>query len=564
MSDTKHPWVVDYREFEAVLLCVNERGEFKPDADLRAFQIYGWDDATTPGNDRTYAHAKTGVMVRYEGNVAAIEYSGERLTEALEDLFRALAGLGWLLADVYHPAITMNALLTDMGRAIPPGCDLDLRAARDLDELSDTPEGSDIVARGMALLGVSDENAFHRDVLAEFAELEPEDSATVALAPAATPTSGPLFLADDEGATGDGNIDVHPEVAPHAGMDWQVDLDETPRHFVPGAHRPLTPDIEAPARATRAPSMPANEPPITEARTDDSRGSARDVQQVIPPRPVVSAAATPKAGPASEAPVAVGTRSEQVSSGLQFYVARVGVSAIMFDRPGTGLTAEDIERLSDEMNAAEVVHLYPGMLDAEVRWDVFGELDAERPMLAEKLAALLSGVDQGNGLLAAKLVQLSTRESPAGLRGLVEMVSAPEYVEEGQKGLVWQASVQALQGFIAMHGAVALSPAGKAFVDVAGTPGPFSVRNVIHSRRPSVYVVHVDSLDGPVVLNWVSVIEELAKCYAATHQFSEVVRAGREVTEAEKQRASMLQKASAQLATTLRDLKDLGIPMPAA
>ncbi|MFW6098741.1 MAG: hypothetical protein ACOC7Q_02310 [bacterium] len=95
MSNQNHPWVQDYASYEAVLCSTHEVGQWDQSATLRAYQTYGFDDASTPGNDQTFRHIDTGVLLLHDGDVVAIQFGDGNLSAALSELFLVLSALGW-------------------------------------------------------------------------------------------------------------------------------------------------------------------------------------------------------------------------------------------------------------------------------------------------------------------------------------------------------------------------------------------------------------------------------------------------------------------------------------
>ena len=148
MSIQNHPWVQDYASFEAVLCSAHEGGQWDQSATLRAYQTFGFDDASTPGNDQTFRHLDTGVLLLHDGDVVAIQFGDGNLPAALSDLFLVLGALGWTEAVVYHPAESLGALLNDMGKAIPGHMQFDVRAAKAESDAAHLPEAAALVERG--------------------------------------------------------------------------------------------------------------------------------------------------------------------------------------------------------------------------------------------------------------------------------------------------------------------------------------------------------------------------------------------------------------------------------
>lgn len=597
MTEAKHPWVEDYKDFEAVLVCKNKLPEFMVDADLRAFQTFGWDDATTSGNDRTFTHAATGVIIRYEGPLVAIEYADERLTDALDDLFRALYGLGWRLADVYHPVSTMDRLLSDMGRKIPGSLhDFDLRAANDLDEVSDSAEGAALIEQGRKLMGGSDADQFHAGLLQEFADLENPPPQGAPVSQNFQPNTGPLFLDDGDGEFGnefgfdDGvAMPSNQPVASTGGTAYsQFDEDETPRVF----HPPGSAEALAQERAQRNTVGQSN---AAWTERNGARGTAAQLTRAEPEQPKartqipIEIQQAPPVSieslqpiPQTVEPIAQAPRSMEAPQSAEplqrtqkeagnSHVVRVGISAFCFSRPGAEMAPDAIATLAAEFGAAEIVHLRPGAEDAKIHWDVLGEFGADQPHLAEKIAGILSGVKKGNALLASVMLELRKANAKASLRDVL----GKDY-SSVQGGLLEEAfqqdigpmkhtdCVEVMGAVIGTYGGVLLCEDGTTFVDHPKSSGCdlFTVREVMKSSKVSLFVVHEDSLDSPFVENIIGALVRLTRCYESSKRHTELVASNREVSAGEQKKAQMMQVASERLAATFRDLKAMGLTLP--
>lgn len=212
MNEPVHEWVENFDEYEAVFLCKNSLGSWDTDVAIRAFQTFGWDDATMPGTDLTFKHALSAVMIRYDGNVLAINFGNGHLSDAFPDLFLAITGLGWQNAEVYHRPETMSALLNDIGAAIPASMTFDVIPAKAVIAVSSFAEANSLVNRGRAALQTgSESNGVGAMMFEELESMMPTalDSASMpAQQPAggvATPKTVSILLEDIDDHADDHN-----------------------------------------------------------------------------------------------------------------------------------------------------------------------------------------------------------------------------------------------------------------------------------------------------------------------------------------------------------------------
>ena len=150
MQLTEHEWVKHYNKYEAVLCCLNELESWDKDRVIRAFQTFGWEDSSMSGDEECFSHIETGIIVRFAGSVVAIDFGHGRLLDALPDLFDTVFALGWRKAEVYKSPDMMNALLYDMGKAIPAQIDFDIQPAKMVMDVSSFSEGANMIARSQA------------------------------------------------------------------------------------------------------------------------------------------------------------------------------------------------------------------------------------------------------------------------------------------------------------------------------------------------------------------------------------------------------------------------------
>jgi hypothetical protein len=619
MSKQEHPWVQDANSYEAVLCCLNNVHDWDQAATIRAYQTFGFDDASTPGNDQSYRHEDTGVMVLHDGDVVAIQFGDGNLVAALGDLFRVLNSLGWQKAEVYHPAHTMGALLTDMGNAIPAHMDFDVTAAKqDSGEVSQLPEAVALMERGRNLLqGLPETKAdadFHELALGELqsmepafgeaagADHEPMPEATGPIAEEAamltsrTPTparSGrPVFLDDDEAAPmvpvlGDAAVapvaptptpaparagivllDDEPDWEPSGG--WPGNVVDEPISLAADSHAEPRP-VQSVQEMDAAHGNGAEQSP--KAPTLDALGSN---SMIVPAatRRAQSAATSSAQQPAADDAVARRT-------------VRVGKSAMYFSEPGDELSQDMVTRLSDQLGATEVVNAWPGLLDQRDRWDVLGEVDLQAPWTAQLLVNGFGLFDAAGGAcFAADLVRVARAGRDDGRPQLRDVM---QFATEGKgatmTAVLATADAAAYQRAMSeLIAGLAVADAGSAFVDVRDTQGegapesnvrPFTIRSLMQDAVPKLYVIHRDAIDGPFVVMLIRALGEVASAYASSvriqRQAAAVLAEQERQMERDrvaKQEAEQRQQAAAQILKMMSGLKSqlqtLGVEVPEA
>jgi hypothetical protein len=481
MSNQNHPWVQDYASYEAVLCSTHEVGQWDQSATLRAYQTYGFDDASTPGNDQTFRHIDTGVLLLHDGDVVAIQFGDGNLSAALSELFLVLSALGWKEAEVYHPSETMDALLNDMGKAIPGHMEFDVRAAKQVADTGHLPEATALVERGKSLLqgvavGHKETQEFNTLALGELESMAPDEDAEVAAGVASQslgqgaqfmPAAGPVHLDEDPVFGNPGSEPEHPLHAPAPSTairaHGQLFLDDaegdpvvpvlhtsTPQpsaepawsgngHAIDGVadqalsaeqvfaaeetadlgvHRDMSGVSAAYAEYVELPVVEEREPTRRDLESDLER-SVQDVPAMV---------SRQAAGEALNDQLQV--RREVKGGNGAVSLIRVGNSALSFDTPDAPVSLADVGRAADQMGAKEVVHVWPGLVNQAERWDLIGEIDLSAPWFAEVVANELEVQKPIERVwFAAALLQLAKRKNVAQLRDLLVEVMAGDCAE---------------------------------------------------------------------------------------------------------------------------------------
>lgn len=617
MANQNHPWVQDFASFEAVLCCAHEVGHWDQAATLRAYQTYGFDDASTPGNDQTFKHVDTGVLLLHDGDVVGIQFGDGNLSEAFMDLFLVLNALGWKVAEVYHPAESLGALLNDMGKAIPGHMDFDVRAAKRVADTGHLPEATALIERGKSLLqgvavGRQEAQDFNELALGELESMAPDHglevgeggrSLPVALHEEAAP--GSVGQTQDQVAFAQPPSAV---VRPHHGQVFLDDDDAGPVVPVLGVATPQPP--ARPAQRDHAEDLLASQAPPADAPfADDAEPEHGD--QV--PAAMAESARVADAGPDhsilgasdladrgepcwTEATLAADVDTKMTSSGQPSTqssaevdtategLIRVGKSALTFDLPDEPVSLEAVGRFADEIRAAEVVHVWPGLVNQTERWDLIAEIDLSAPWFAEVLASELGAQSPLERIwFAAALLKLVRQHDRPQLRDLLGMILAGGSAEacgEPARSLVFAKAdhQRIVDSVLNRFGALLLSQAGESFLDVRTAEQPvldehvelraFNVRSLLEAPTPILYVVHLDVLDGPFVEMIVNLLLAVAFRYSTSTRARKQSEAlqheveRRESTQREAERMEALETVQKTMAGLMEHLKKAGLPLP--
>lgn len=624
MSQNKHPWVEDFRDFEAVLVCTNTLPTWDdPGSIIRAFQTNLWNQ-TAQRNEQQYSHSETGVIIRHDVNVVAIEF-GHELPDAFADLFRTLHSLGWEHADVYHPAETMDIVLMEMGRAIPANMGFDVSPAKMGVEIGMTNEGRNILAQSVQDLG----GAVDRQSLSDSSDVIDSmfaavDSRVKVNQTSPTPLKNPVIrLDDDEPLIPSDTVELNIQTgrtAPYAYVPSETD---EPFVFDVGGQVGVVESFE-PGLPTTLPS-PSDvvtaevvaEPLVTSVNAIEESVIDANIHHSIPESKVIEKPAALRAGLLDEAGVGGSSaqaettvrtmpveslprnvrsvrddvsRSEMTIRSLfplvdavEFQqLVQVGKSAFCFDFPSRPIPSDEFEGFvvgcGFELN--EVVRLYPGELNEPLRWDLMDEFSVDSPWFFEKLAGLMFP-SCNTTLTASILLAMKKDREFSQLRDLLRFVRnehelvgvvetvMPEVADCFATG-VWSGELKQTMDDVAFAlGGLLLPPAGSAFVDVLdghneNSPyGLFSVKSIINSDTKQLYVVHVDEMDGPFVLWLAQLLMCVTFSYSRARRRERVAAEVVEVAPVAQPVVSSDNLAAAKmLAEMVKQFQAMGIELP--
>lgn len=563
---SEHEWVENFSEYEAVLRCTNSLGPWDKEVSLRAFQTFGWDDASTVGNDLAFVHSDSGLTVRHDGSVVAIDFGDAKLVEALPDLFSVLHGLGWRFAEVFHPIETMGTLLSDIGKSIPARMDFDVSPAKGVTAISEFAEATTLVERGRAVLQSGGMSSHNSVVLGEL-----ESMGEAAAVGAAAVRPGPIVLLDDEENGGAGTtvaVKAHESVGTKAtrpqipASSFSGD-EEHPQIFSLSAgavsvERPAALEVEVNEHAL-------GQRPIQHVQQPQSSADFVGVGDVTKDLQAERKSTMPvDVRPAELDSAAAGNSAPFISSGG---VVSVGLSTFCFDVPGAQISDIDVREIASQYGIEEIVSLRPGAIGEGIRWDVLGEIASEFPWFAE---LLIGAMDFGakSGLQIASMVLALKKAKPnAQLRDLLDSCTASrDRALAGDAPLDHLRADDLSQAIVRRLGGLLLCPAGQAFVDVRSSDDDqpsavqeaFTVRGALQSPATRLFVVHVDSLDGAFV-RWIAeLLRFVVIAHSTTMRYSKAVKIKDEKAETALKIGLLQEEVKGVVGGLIAQLRELG------
>lgn len=554
--ENEHPWItegLDTGEIEVVLVAPDTLPEWDVGATTRAFQTYLWSNASTGGDHVSFVHDETGVIVCHDGNVVGIECGHGSLREALPDLISVLHSLGWRGALVYCLEEHMHEVLSDIGRGLPANLDFDVREAKRGTLVSDMPEAQLLLDHSREVLRAAAEtgDAMDNTTLEVWRSLKNPSSSAV---------TGPINLVDDDDMEGGAELFIAPAltggIPSNPPLRDLVDLEDSdgPRVF-----EFLGTTMLLPRDAEQAPmEVPPTTllcPVVAEMAPSPLPSIELTARQRMEERPVLQATAerqgTEKLEVASVNVPEITNRAQATGGDL----LQVGKSAFYFLDQTFKLPAESI---AEDMGLAPnqlVVHLWPGAVRQTVRWDALGEIDLNYPLFAQTWARW-AFPDCDSAVNVAEAV-LQLRAGAAGLRELGIQMSTDATVQNALAAL-------------------RLVRPGEAFVDWQSTEDMgdgvpeeeqqevFTVREVMLSHVPRLYIVHIDALDGAFVQWIIGLLHQVINGYSnsgwVSRQMLSVEPATPEQAETPSTQSTALNhEVTALVGGLLEKLRELGI-----
>lgn len=622
MGNSNHEWILKFRHYEAVLRCTHELGAWDREQTLRAYQTFGFDDATTNGNDLSFSHIDTGVMVLHDGDVVAIQYGEGEMVKALADLFTTLNGLGWTKAEVFHPQESMDALLMDMGKAIPGHLNFDVHPSRDSSSAAENSvEAEEVMELGLSLMQGVASNAqeaqeFNRGALMELKSMADEEQALLN-APIYSQLDTPLELDDGLDAYASGQppqstVQTNPSdsaPAPHTDRVYFAD-DEDSLPIVPTLGGQPTAEVvpvSAPIQLVedREPnalmSQAFNEHSAAEVNLAEqpSNQSPETASSGAPLQPAIAASEASESSEqqtiVTHRPATMGAQAVQIapvvrkqvdaeikplaSAVANFTHLTLGRSAICFDLPEAPLEQCNIEEVAQRLKMREVVHVWPGLTNQPERWDLLAEIDPSAPWFAETIADELRILKPVERILFAGALKKASEEGMQ-LRALLMALLGGEWAPDAlvkvtKNSIDSNGLTEAVFGKL---GALLLCEEGECFLDTKPVsasgdskyPTTFSIlsaRAISQDAAAKLYVVHLDACDGPFVRNIVMLMMEVAHRYSTSMRNTKKAEAQKALAVAEEarqqeiKRQAAVQKTQEMLSALATHMKDAGLDL---
>lgn len=224
---------------------------------------------------------------------------------------------------------------------------------------------------------------------------------------------------------------------------------------------------------------------------------------------------------------------------MNIEVVQVGASAFCFGSPVSPVSDDLIESLKVAYKTEDVMHLHLGAIDHKIHWNVLGDISESFPWEAEKLACAM-GFSGGNGaLIASLLMDLKKEYTQPQLRDLLVVcessgfdmkVKVDKILDESHSSnvkflfsrLLSDDLRKVLDDIILRLSPLLLCQKGQSFIDIRSDEEEFesfTVRGLLESPVPKIFVVHVDALDGPFVKFISDLLREVVLGYGTTSRY---------------------------------------------
>lgn len=224
---------------------------------------------------------------------------------------------------------------------------------------------------------------------------------------------------------------------------------------------------------------------------------------------------------------------------MNIEVVQVGASAFCFGSPVSPVSDDLIESLKVAYKTEDVMHLHLGAIDHKIHWNVLGDISESFPWEAEKLACAMGFSGGNSALIASLLMDLKKEYTQPQLRDLLVVcessgfdmkVKVDKILDESHSPnvkflfsrLLSDDLRKVLDDIILRLSPLLLCHKGQSIIDIRSDEEEFesfTVRGLLESPVPKIFVVHVDALDGPFVKFISDLLREVVLGYGTTARY---------------------------------------------
>ena len=512
MASSIHPWIdegLDNDEMEAVLVAQNTLPEWERGQIIRAFQTHQWSNASTDDERLCFAHDETGTIVCHDGAVVGIECGQGDLGDALPDLILVLSDLGWNGVLVYSLAEHMNGVMTDLGRSIPAHLDFDVQEAPRGIPVGEMPETQELLDRGRSIRQSAGFSAAedNKDIFGSLTTEEGLFSQSVATPPV-------TISLDDDTPVGSDDISLSPTLQQHMSPVMVEDLpdDGAPRVFSFDDDNTEYSQIETSPAEIMVPEPESETVPSAALLHPSPSAVERELEQPAHTHQSTEQSTAPSSSPEASQHIDSTVDTEPVDTERTNTLVHVGNSAFYFDIDGRNELRDEqtlVDAFDSSLPSSSVVHLCPGDGKLSCFWDVLNEIDLNEPLMADtfvRWAFPASDREEPNEPASTWILRQKRQNPGLSLRDFV--------------GCPYSSINRRLAP-------LSLIPNGEAFIDVPSncdiypqdTRETFTVREVALSPARTLFVVHLDALDGPFVQWIVDLLQRVATGYGQSARY---------------------------------------------
>ena len=507
MATSIHPWIdegLDNDEMEAVLVAQNTLPEWERGQIIRAFQTHQWSNASTDDERLCFAHDETGTIVCHDGAIVGIECGQGDLGDALPDLILVLSDLGWNGVYVYSLAEHINGVMTDLGRSIPAHLDFDVQEAPRGTPVSEMPETQELLDRGRSIrqsagFSAADDN---KDIFGSLTTEEGLFSQSEATAPVA-------ISLDDDTLLGGDDVSLSPTLQQHVS---RVVVEDTPDDGAPRVFNFADDNTDY----SRIETSPAEIMVLVQENETEPSAALLHPSPFAVERELVQPAHMHQPTEQSTASSSCQEVSQHIDPTVDTErtntLVHVGNSAFYFDIDGRNELIDEqilVDAFDPSLPSNSVVHLWPGDGKLSCFWNVLNEIDLNEPLMADtfvRWAFPASDREEPNEPASTWILRQKRQNPGLSLRDFV--------------GCPYSSINRRLAP-------LSLIPNGEAFIDVPSncdiypqdTRETFTVREVALSPARTLFVVHLDALDGPFVQWIVDLLQRVATGYGQSARY---------------------------------------------